>query len=398
MALQHRVFAAFFLYAFALGGLYPRIGEIQHAMGVGEGALGMALIGTAAGTLVSLTLGPPVLERWGYRRALLWLVPAVALAYALAVWSSSPWMLFALLFPAGLAVGAVEVMVNVEADRVEHRIGYRIMNRAHAFWSLGFFAAGLLGAGAAHIGVSPQLQMALMFVLVLLGNTLLMRKFEASAARPQNGEPQINVRFARPTVAIVWLVALCASAMLLEGAGIDWSSIYMRDVFGSAPGLAGLAVATGALAQGLTRFMADRFVERHSPMSVARVALCVLMAGVVLVVLALHPAISLLGFALMGAGTSVMFPLAMSAAAQRHDRPAAINVAALSQLAFLAFLLGPPMLGWVAEHAGIRWAFGVCLPLVVCSLWATRCLGPEHGSEQKSLPPTSGQASSDAQR
>jgi MFS family permease len=374
MSVHQRVFAAFFLYAFALGGLYPRIGEIQQAMGVGEGALGMALIGTAAGTLVSLTWGPPVLERWGYRRALLWLVPTVALGYALAAWATAPWMLFALLFPAGIAVGAVEVMVNVEADRVEHRIGRRIMNRAHAFWSLGFFGAGIVGAGAAQWGVSPQLQLAVVFVLVLLANSALMWRFEASPVRPQTGDSATPPRFARPTGPILLLVALSFSAMTLEGAGIDWSSIYMRDVFGVSPGVAGLAVAVGALAQGITRFTADRFVERYSPVLVARLALSVLVLGVTLVVLALHPVVSLLAFALMGAGTSVIFPLAMSAAAQRHDRPAAINVAALSQLAFVAFLLAPPLLGWVAEHWGIRWAFGVCLPLVALSLWATRSL------------------------
>jgi MFS family permease len=374
MSLHQRVFAAFFLYAFALGGLYPRIGEIQLAMGVGEGALGMALIGTAAGTLVSLTWGPPVLERWGYRPALLSLVPAVALWYALASWASAPWMLFVLLFPAGVAVGAVEVMVNVEADRVEHRIGRRIMNRAHAFWSLGFFGAGLLGAGAAQLGVSPQAQLAGVLALVLVANTALLWRFEPSPARPQTGEPVEAPRFARPTLPILVLVALSFAAMTLEGAGIDWSSIYMRDVFGVSPGIAGLAVAVGALAQGITRFTADRFVERYSPVLVARLALGVLVLGVTLVVLALHPALSLLAFALMGAGTSVIFPLAMSAAAQRHDRPAAINVAALSQLAFVAFLLAPPLLGWVAEHWGIRWAFGVCLPLVGVSLWATRSL------------------------
>ena len=374
MSLHQRVFAAFFLYAFALGGLYPRIGEIQQAMGVGEGALGMALIGTAAGTLVSLTWGPPVLERWGYRGALLWLVPTVALGYALASWASAPWMLFVLLFPAGVAVGAVEVMVNVEADRVEHRIGRRIMNRAHAFWSLGFFGAGLLGAGAAQLGISPQTQLAGVLALVLVANTALLWRFEPSPARPQTGEPVEAPRFARPTLPILVLVALSFSAMTLEGAGIDWSSIYMRDVFGVSPGVAGLAVAVGALAQGIARFTADRFVERYSPVLVARLALSVLVLGVTLVALALHPALSLLAFALMGAGTSVIFPLAMSAAAQRHDRPAAINVAALSQLAFVAFLLAPPLLGWVAEHWGIRWAFGVCLPLVALSLWATRSL------------------------
>jgi MFS family permease len=96
--------------------------------------------------------------------------------------------------------------------------------------------------------------------------------------------------------------------------------------------------------------------------------------AVLLVFFAPHPLVAYVGFALMGAGTSVVFPLAMSAAAQRHDRPAAINVAALSQLAFTAFLLAPPLLGMVAEAWGIRWAFGVCLPLVVLSLWATKAL------------------------
>ena len=258
MSLHQRVFAAFFLYAFALGGLYPRIGEIQQAMGVGEGALGMALIGTAAGTLLSLTWGPPVLERWDYRRALLWLVPAVAFWYALAAWAQSPWMLFALLFPAGIAVGAVEVMVNVEADRVEHRIGRRIMNRAHAFWSLGFFGAGLLGAGAAQLGISPQAQLAAVLVLVLVVNTALLWRFEPSPARPQSGEAVAAPRFARPTWAILGLVALSFSAMTLEGAGIDWSSIYMRDVFGVSPGLAGLAVAVGPAALSERRLIVAR--------------------------------------------------------------------------------------------------------------------------------------------
>jgi MFS family permease len=100
----------------------------------------------------------------------------------------------------------------------------------------------------------------------------------------------------------------------------------------------------------------------------------VLGLGTTLVVLAPHPAAALAGFALMGIGTSVLFPLAMSAAAQRTDRPAAINVAALAQFGFVAFLLAPPSLGWVAEAWGLRASFAVGLPLVVISLLATGAL------------------------
>jgi cyanate permease len=372
-----RVYAAFFLYAFSLGGLFPRMGEIQQRMGVGEGALGLALIGTACGTMVSLTWGHALIERVGYRRCLLWLLPATAMWYALASWPTAPWVLFAVLLPAGVGVGALEIIVNVEADRVEHGLGRRIMNRSHGFWSLGFFAAGMVGAGSAWLGISPQLQLSAIVFLVSLATLLLLGRFAPSNPRPQAAGAAMAPRFARPTRAIFWLVCLTFSAMVMEGASIDWSSIYMRDVFGAAPFVAGLAVATGALAQACARFAADHFVERYSPQAVARVLLLTLGLGVLVVFAALHPAASLLGFALMGVGTSAIFPLAMSAAAQRHDRPAAINVAALSQLAFTAFLLAPPLLGFVAEHWGIRYAFGLGLPLVVVSWWSVASLDPE---------------------
>src|SRR5690606_22628581 len=133
------------------------------------------------------------------------------------------------------------------------------------------------------------------------------------------------------------------------------------------PFMAGFAVAFGALMQAVTRFFADPFVERYSPTMVARIMLGVLGIGTLFVYFANSPWMALIGFGLIGMGSSVIFPLAMSAAAQRTDRSAATNVAALAQISFVAFLLGPPLLGFIAEHWGIRWSFGVGLPLIVLS-------------------------------
>jgi MFS family permease len=364
---QRRVFAAFFLYAFALGGIFPRLAELQRSMGLTESELGLGLIGAASGTLVSLTFAGPLIERVGHRRTLLALLLALPLLYALAAHASGALALFACLLPAGVCIGAVELVVNLEADRVEHRSGRRIMNRAHAFWSFGFFGAALLGALAARAGVSPQWHLAGMVPLSALLVLLWLGGFEAAPHR-SGGSAEPAHRLARPTWAIMALVLLSLSALVLEGAGIDWSAIYMRDVFDTAPFIGGVAVATGACAQGATRFVADRFVERHSPLVIARTLLAVLGLGTLLVTWAPAWPVALLGFALMGVGTSVVFPLAMSAAAQRTDRPAATNVAALAQISFASFLLGPPLLGFVAQHLGIRWAFGVGLPLVALSL------------------------------
>jgi MFS family permease len=384
---HRRVFAAFFLYAFALGGLFPRLAELQRSMDLSEGELGLGLIGAAFGTLFSLTFAGRLIERVGHRLTLLALMPVLPVFYALAAHASGPVALFLCLLPAGLCIGAIELVVNLEADRVEHQSGRRIMNRSHAFWSFGFFGAGLLGAMAARVGISPQWHLAAIVPISALPIVLLLGRFEAAPQRSgSNDEPAHHL--ARPTLAIMALVLFSLSGLVLEGAGIDWSAIYMRDVFEAAPFISGLAVATGAFAQGTARYVADRFVERHSPLLIARTLLGVLGLGALMVTFAPASPVALLGFALMGVGTSVMFPLAMSAAAQRTDRPAATNVAALAQISFVSFLLGPPLLGLVAEHLGIRWTFGLGLPLVVLSMAVSSILrgAPHRSAHAASVP------------
>jgi MFS family permease len=231
------------------------------------------------------------------------------------------------------------------------------------------------------MGISPQWHLASVVPLSVLLIGLLLGGFEAAPHR-SGGSSEPTHHLARPTLAIGALVLFTLSGLVLEGAGIDWSAIYMRDVFGAVPFISGMAVATGAFAQGAARYVADRFVERHSPLAIARTLLGVLGLGTLMVTFAPASPVALLGFALMGVGTSVMFPLAMSAAAQRVDRPAATNVAALAQISFVSFLLGPPLLGFVAEHLGIRWTFGVGLPLVMLSLSVSSILraAPHQGT------------------
>ncbi len=373
---SHRVYAAFFLYAMALGGIFPRLGDLQQALGLTERALGLALIGTASGTMVSLTLAGRLVEPLGHRLVLLAGIPLIAVAYAVASSAGGPLALYLLLVPAGLCIGAVEIVVNLEADRLEHQMGQRIMSRAHAFWSIGFFSAGLLGAGMAQLGVSVQAHLWGMVVGIGAASIWLLRGFEAAGHRPDSHTGNA-ARWARPTRVTLVLVAATLAAMVLEGAGAEWSAIYMRDVFAATPFLAGMAVAVGAGAQAAARWVADGFVERHGPLRVARTLQALLGAGAALVLLAPHPALALLGFGLIGVGTSAMFPLAMSAAAQATDRPAAQNVAALAQTSFIAFLVGPPLLGWVATSLGIRWSFGITLPLVVLAWWACTALVPQ---------------------
>ena len=370
---QHRVYLAFFFYAFALGGLYARLAEIQTQMGASKAALGLALIGVSLGTLTMLTFGGRLIERLGYRRVFFIFLPLLPTIYAVASHASHPVLLFFLLIPAGWCIGAVEIIVNMEADRVEHVIGRRIMNRAHGFWSFGFVGAGLVAAKMAGLGVSPQWHLALVMPLVWVAVWLVLGRYEPAPPRAAQADAAPG-HFAWPTGAVLVLVLFSVSAMLMEGAAIDWSAIYMRDVFGLGAAFGAIAVSTAAFAQGVTRLFADPYVDRFGPVRVSLVLLSVMLMGTVLMLFAASPWQAFAGLLMIGMGSSVIFPLAMSAAARRTDRHAATNVASLAQLAFVAFLLGPPLLGLAAEQWGIRAAFGVGIPLILMSFWAVRGL------------------------
>ncbi|MBU1175306.1 MAG: MFS transporter [Alphaproteobacteria bacterium] len=378
---QRRVFAAFFLYSFGLGGINPRLGDIQLSMGIGEATLGLALIGGAIGTQVSLMFAGRLLEKLGERRSLLLGIPMVALMIASVSLAPNPYMMFLAMFLAGLAIGCVEIVLNVEADRVEYQIGKRVMNRSHAFWSFGFFAAGAVSAVAKALDVDFRLHLFGMALVIIILSTLVNWDFKPAPKRVvEEGE---RPRFVRPTGAILVLVAFTLSAMLLEGAGSDWSVIFMRDTFDTTPFINATAFVFGAFFQAITRFFADGFIERFGPVRVARILLTTLGVGVCAVTFSTHPAVALLGFALMGIGTSAIFPLAVSAAAQRTDRPAAVNVAALAQISFITFLVAPPMLGFVAEHISIRHSFGIGIPLVILSFLTIGALRPRAGIAEK---------------
>jgi MFS family permease len=370
----HRVFAGFACYSFAMGNIFPRLADVQSGMGVTTAALGLGLIGAPVGTLISFTFASPYLDKIGYWRLLPWALPLLAALYALAVQAPSPLILFLMLLPVGVVIGCVEIMLNAEADRTEFMVGRRIMNRSHAFWSIGFFSAGLFGAQVASFGISPQLHLALVVPIVGLGSYLALHDYAPSPPRGAEADHKAPLIVA-PTWPILVLVVVTIPAMVLEGASMDWSAIYMRDSFGSDKFWQGIAVASFAVLQGLMRFYADGVVERFSPAALARVLFVALGLGCITVVLSPWPILSLIGFAAMGLGTSAIFPLAMSAAAQRNDRASALNIAALAQFSFMIFLIAPPILGFIAHGWGIRTAYGIALPFVLISLVTAGALG-----------------------
>ncbi|MGV3552177.1 MFS transporter [Rhizobium sp.] len=379
LAPQHRTYLAFFLIAISTGAFLARIPDLQVMLGVNKAQLGFTLIGLAIGALVSLTFSSPIVVRLGARLTLAITIFGTAALLSLAPFMPNAPAVFCLLFLVGLLGGAFEINLNVEVGRIEAQVGFGIMNRAHGFWSLGFFVTAISASVIRQAGISMQTHLHLVLALCLvLGIVNVVGMKNAPAIK--GTEADTAPHFALPTLGLMPLCIIGLSAFLVEGAGIDWSAIYMRDVFQVEPFVGGTGLTLFAGFMALARLFADPVVDRYGPRPVAIVMLATAAIGIAMVWLAPHAYVALAGFALMGAGCSAVYPMAVTAAAQRSDRPAVVNVAALAQMSFVVFFLAPPLLGFVAEHWGLRNAYLACLPLIVLSLLASPALAPKRNA------------------
>ncbi len=370
------MFVSFFLYAFSLGTLFPRLGDLQTQMNIDKATLGFALIGLPLGVQITLLFADRIVRKYNFRFILILGIPLLSISQCFAGLSQSPYMFAGILILGGAAIAVIEVAVNLEADRVEAHTGHRIMNRSHAYWSFGFFGAGIMGAGFSQFGISPFLHFSLITVVVSVLTILLFSRY--NSAKPRRQSLMMKKKgFVWPSRGIFLLVFFSLSAMLVEGASIDWSVIFMRDIFDTVPIVSGLSLAFAAIAQGFVRYFADQFVEQYGPERVSLYSLIAMVLGVGCVVFSFEPITALLGFLLMGGGSAVIFPLAMSAAAQSIDKTPEENVASLAQFVFVIFLLAPPILGFVGEHLGLRWSFALCFPLLLVSFVTISSLEPK---------------------
>ncbi|UYO01467.1 MAG: MFS transporter [Devosia sp.] len=365
----------FFLQPVAFGSWLPRIPEVQANLGLGPAALALALLGMPVGTLLTLPFAGPLVGRIGARAAIISGFVFYSLATSLPVLAPDPVLLFIALMLAGSAISFVELGLNVQADLVEKQSGKLIMNTAHGCWSLGIMTGSLIGSGFAALGVTPGLAVPLLAALVLpialLAGTALPRLTDAA----ETGTPQRSA-WSLPSPALIGICLFVFGITMTEGAMADWSAIFLRDALGGEGGVVGLGYSIFALMVATGRFGGDLLKRRFGAVGTARLCGSLAVLGGILLYLAPGIEIAVVGFGIVGVGVSVGFPLAVTAAAGIGDRAASANVAVLSFVALTGFLIGPPLIGFVAEHSDIRLGVACVIPVLLLSLLLTGRLTP----------------------
>jgi MFS family permease len=326
-----------------------RIPEVKADLGLSSGQLGLALLGIAVGSLVSLPLGGAAAARIGSgtatRIAFLSFLPVALLPLV----APNGVTLFAALVLWGLAIGGLDVSMNSQGVSVERRYGRSVLSSFHAAFSLGALLGAGLGSAAAAAGVSFLLQQALLGAVMLAGWAPLSFRFVPDT-HGEDDEPA--PLFARPSGRLVALGVAAFAVLLVEGATADWSAVYLREDLGADPGVAGLGFVAFSATMTIGRLGGDWLMTRFGRFPVVQVLTVVATVGLAAGLAAGTTAGAVVGFAMVGLGISCVFPAALSAAGDGVPHPGP-EIAAVATCGYVGFLVGPPSVGGLAEVAGL---------------------------------------------
>lgn len=379
-AARRAVMAVFFINGIALGNWFPRIPAVQRELGLSDGLLGLALLGTAAGALVAMPTTGWLIARRGSRAVTT--AAALALCAALPLPARAPdlaWLIAALAL-LGAANGVLDVAMNAQAVAVERRYGRPIMTTFHGLWSLG----GLIGAAVAGLvaggGVGPRPHL-LTIAAILLPVALLTRRWLLPARVDAGGG---GPAFARPSRALAGLGVVGFCALLGEGAVADWSAVYLRNELGTGAGFAAAGYAAFSLAMAAGRFAGDALTARLGPVAIVRYGGLLVALGLGAALAVGQPVATLVGFACVGAGLACVFPVILSAAGRQGAINPGAALAAVSTAGYSGFLAGPPLIGFVAELAGLRVGLATVVLLAAAIVLLAGAVGPAGSAERGS--------------
>lgn len=380
------LFALSLLTGIGLSSWVTRTPAVRDAVDASTAGMGLILFGLSVGSMAGVLSAGAFVRRYGARPVIV--VGAVLTVVGIAViglgaGASTAAGVFAGLLLVGLGGGAGEIGLNIEAAAVETATRRPVLPLLHGCFSLGTVVGALAGIGLTAVQF-PVLWHLLAVVAVMAalagwafpgipGGT--GRESSRPRARDRGAAGRSRVAARRPSVwrdSRLLLIGVVVLAMAFaEGSANDWLPLLMVDGHGVSATSGSLVYAGFALAMTVGRFAGGPFVVRYGRATVLSVSAVGGAIGVAGVAFAPNPVLAGIAVALWGLGASLGFPVAISAAGDDPERGAE-RVSAVATSGYLAFLVGPPLLGFLGEHAGLRQAMLVVMALLVVAAIAAR--------------------------
>ena len=387
-AASRATYAAFIGSGFAFASWASRIPQVRDQLELSSAELGLLLLAIAVGSLIALPLAGVIVHRLGSRRT----VTAMAVVLGVGLLTVALGYLIGVvpvvigLFLVGFANGAWDVAMNVQGASVEQHLGRSIMSRYHAGFSLGTVA----GAGIGAVMVLASVPVTAHLLVVAIGTAVVIplavrgflpdvaqtadRGTETAEHRAEKADRGgVFRRWLEPRTLLIGVFVFAFA--FAEGTGNDWIAVSLIDGYqaSAAAGTVGFAVFLTAMTAG--RWFGPNLLDRYGRVAVVRTLAVVATGGLLVFIFSPSTPLAFVGIGLWGAGTSLGFPVGMSAAA---DDPAAAagRVSVVASIGYCAFLAGPPLIGFLGEQAGVLKALNVVAGLLAVAALVAAALRP----------------------
>lgn len=350
-ALRIAVGAMFFMAGLSFSSWASRIATVQQTMGLSDAALGAVLFSLPVGLMCSLPFSGWIITKIGSRKLLI----SALLVYATALVSlglaQNTFQLIICLVCFGFSSNAVNISVNTQAVATEELYKRPIMASFHGLWSLAGFAGAGIGTFMIANNVSPLYHFLLMLVVIFTGVIIAARYLKDDKVTDSGPV------FVMPDHSLIKLGIIAFCSMICEGAMFDWSVIYFKKVVLAPPAFVGVGFTAFMLTMAAGRFRADWFAHRYGLKRTLQVSGALTATGLLIAVAFPYVYTAIAGFLLVGVGVSSVVPMVFSAAGKSKTMQPGVALAAVSTIGFLGFLVGPPIIGFIAGMATLRVSF-----------------------------------------
>ncbi|HEX5055101.1 MAG TPA: MFS transporter [Gammaproteobacteria bacterium] len=346
----------FFILGFMVATWVTHIPTIKNRLGISSGELGMALLGIAIGSIFSMYAIGVLLPRWGSRKLTVAGSLLGTMLMALPVLAPSYPLLLGAFIALGAANGSAVVAMNAQGVAIEKRLGRFVMSSLHAMFSIGGLSGSLFGLLMLSAGISPAahslIAAAIGIALALLTKRFLLPDPGDSAHSSAKG-------YFPPRGNLLLLGVLTFVTLMTEGAVADWSALYLNQQAGLKSELAGLGYAGFSLAMAIGRFAGDRLAHVFGRGTLLRVGGTLAALGFTTLVFFNYYVTAIAGFIGVGFGVSNVIPLLFGTAGNIKNVPPGVGIATASALGHMGFLVGPPLVGFLADGIGLAYALGI---------------------------------------
>lgn len=352
-----------------------RIPDIKTSLHLSEGALGTILFALPLGQLIVMPFSGKLVTRFGSHKVLIVALSMYVVSMTNLGLATAAWQLSLGLFVFGIFGNLSNIAVNTQGVYTEELFKRTIMASFHGMWSFAGFTGALVGLAMLSLQLTPYIHFIIVAALVLL---MMLFNFKHLIKAKEKIQTEQKKLFSKPDSSLLWLGVIGFCCMASEGVMFDWSGVYFKDVI-KAPGpLVILGYTSFMIMMASGRFIGDAIILKFGRKVVLQVSGILISSGLFTAVFFPYVIPATIAFMFVGLGVSTIIPTVYSVAGKTPDVAPSVALTTVSSVSFLGFLMGPPIIGYIAELSSLRFSFafigvfGLLIALMVSRIKAIK--------------------------